>query len=172
MLFEKRGKTMWLIILLVIVVVVITIVKNGSGNNTASSNDVATLFSYYKTIRNDYHSGSRSSSVIIGSPIVEYNGTSVLSGFLAVYVSEDDNSGAARAQALGMQTKARDGKFEHQFVIRKKFSKQTKRQLLQAVGVKIQEAYPNDLLKYDDTLPLLVSVVDLKDFIEMLQNRN
>ena len=162
---------MWIIILIVIAIIIISATNNGSNSGTASSDDTSLLFSYYEKIRNDYHNGSCSSSVIIGSPVVEYNGTSVLSGFLAVYVSEKDNSGAEKAQMLGMQTKTRDGKYEHQFVIRKKFSKQAKRQLLQDVCAKIQEAYPNDLLKYDDSLPLLMSTIDLKDFMEMLQNR-
>lgn len=161
---------MWIIVLIIALIIVVN-VKNNSGSSSASSNDVALLFSYYEMIRNNYHNESHSSSIIIGSPIVEYNGTSVLSSFLAVYVSEENNSGIAKAQALGMQTKARNGKFEHQFVIRKKYSKQDKKQLLQAVGYKIQEAYPNDLLNYDDSLPLLVSVVDMKNFFEMIQNR-
>lgn len=161
---------MWIIILIIIAIIIIAAANSGSNSGTASSDDAALLFSYYKKIRNDYHNGSRSSSIIVGSPVVEYNGTSVLSGFLAVYVSEKDDSGAAKAKMLGMQTKTRDGKFEHQFVIRKKFSKQAKRQLLQAVGAKIQETYPNDLLKYNDSLPLLMSAIDLKDFMEMLQN--
>ena len=122
-------------------------------------------------VRNNYQNGSHSSSIIIGSSVVNYNGTTVLFGFLAVFVTEEDNSRAARAQAIGMQTRELNGKFEHQFVIRKKFSKQAKRQLLQVVGVKIQESYPNDLLKYDDSIPMLVSIVDMKDFIETIQSR-
>lgn len=162
---------MWLIILIVIVVIIVAVAKNGSGGGTASSEDAALLYSYYEMVRNNYQNGSRSSSIVIGSPVVDYNGTAVLSGFLAVFVTEEDNSGAARAQAIGMQTREHNGKFEHQFVIRKKFSKQAKRQLLQTVGAKIQEAYPNDLLKYDDSLPMLASIVDMKDFIEAIQSR-
>lgn len=159
---------MWLIILIVIVVIVVIAAKNGSGSVTISPDDAVLLFSYYEMIRNNYQN---SSPIVIGSPVVDCNGTAVLSGFLAVFVTEDDNSGAARAQAIGMQTRERNGKFEHQFVIRKKFSKQAKRQLLQSVGAKIQETYRNDLLKYDDSIPMLVSMVDMKDFIEAIQSR-
>lgn len=162
---------MWLFILIVIALIAISVAKKGNGGVKASSNDGALFFSYYEMVRNKYQNGSRSSSIVIGSPVVDYNGTAVLSGFLSVFVTEDDNSGAERAQAIGMQTRERNGKFEHQFVIRKRFSKQAKRQLLQYVGTLIQQSYPNDLLKYDDSIPMLVSIVDMKDFIEAIQSR-
>lgn len=162
---------MWLIILIIIIIVVIImLVRKNSGGNV-SSDDVNRLFVYYEKIRNNYHNGSRCSAIFLASPVVEYDGTPVLSGFLSVFVLEDDNSGDASAQAIGMESKERDGKFEHHFIIKKRFSKSVKRQLLQTVGAKIQEFYPNDLLNYDDSIPMLTSMVDMKDFIEAIQAR-
>ena len=111
---------MWIIILIVTAIIIIVAVKAVATKGSASSDDSALLFSYYEAIRNNYYSESHYDPVYIASPLVEYNGTYVLSAFLAVYVSEEDDSGVEKAQALGMQTREIDGKFEHQFVIRKK----------------------------------------------------
>ena len=128
-----------------------------------------TLFAFYEKIRNEYHGGIRNCIIHVGPPFVDYNGTLVASGFLAVYVSEDDNRNASYAQALGMQTKMTNGKFEHQFVIRKKFSTNQKREILQIVANRIQQTYYNDYLTYDRSVPFLISLTDMKDFVSSMQ---
>ena len=162
---------MWLVIILIILVVIIALARKNGTSGSDSAQDSALLFSYFEKVRNQYYGGERNCSIIVGSPIVEIDGTSVLSGHLTVYVSEEDNSGSFRAQALGMQTKFRDGKYEHHLIIRKKFSKQAKQQILQDVGIKIQQTYSNDFISYDPKLPMLMVLTDLKNFVEATQRR-
>lgn len=161
---------MWIIVVIIVIIAIIALAnRSGSGGGTNSADDAALLFSYFEKIRSQYFDGARNCKIIIGSPIVDINGTSVLSGHLAAYVSEEDASNSDRAQALGMETKLRDGKYEYQYVIRKKFSKQAKQQILQEVGIRIQQTYSNDFITYDAKLPLLMVITDLKDFVEMTQ---
>lgn len=161
---------MWFVIILAIIVIVVFLVKGSNKGSSYSQEDVSLLFSYYEKIRNDYYNGSDGNSIIVGGPLIEYNNDYVVSSFLAVYVSEDNNAGAGRAEALGMQTKVRKDKFEHQFIVKKKLSKQAKRQIMQDLMRRIQEYYPNDLLSYDNSLPLLIAGIEMKDFMEMIQN--
>lgn len=159
---------MWIVIIIIVGVIVFASIKGNKSSN-GSIEDASLLFSYFEMIRNSYYGGEQNCSILIGSPTVEYNGTVMLSGHLAAFVSKDNNLETAKAQALGMETRAVDGKYEHLFIVKKKFSKQTKKQVLQAIGNKIIQSYPNDLIKYDDSIPLLMIVTDIKDFIEAVE---
>lgn len=131
--------------------------------------EAETLFYYYERIRNGFHGGARNCMINVGPPLVEYNGTLIPSGFLAAYVSEDNNSNSGRAQSLSMETKMIKGKYEHRLVIRKKFSKSQKRDILQIVANRIQQLYPNDYISYDNSVPFLISLTDMRDFISSMQ---
>lgn len=128
-----------------------------------------TLFSFYEKTRNEYHGGARNCMINVGPPFVEYDGTLVASGFLAVYVSEDDNRNAGYAQTIGMQTRMTQGKYEHQFVIRKKFSTNQKREILKIVAKRIEQTYSNDYLTYDKSVPFLIALTDMRDFVSSMQ---
>ena len=131
--------------------------------------EAETLFAYYEKVRNVYYGGSRNCMINVGPPFVEYNGTLVASGFLAVYVTEDDNHNAGCAQTLGMETRMKEGKFEHQFVIRKKFSTGQKREVLQIVAKKLQQVYGNDYFSFDKSVPFIISLTDMKDIVSSMQ---
>lgn len=161
---------MWLVVAIVIIVVIIAIAANANGNGSASPDNVALLFSHFEKVRNEYHGGKRNCRIVIGSPITEYNGTSILTAFLSVYVPEEDNSGAERARNLGMQSKFRDNKYEHHLVIREKFSKSAKQAIIQEVVRQIRQTYPNDFVTYDDKLPMSMVITDMKDFIETMHS--
>ena len=159
---------MRIIVIIVVVVVIIAILNKNGSSGINSEEEAALLFSYFEKIRNQYYGGARNCHITIGSPVVDIDGTPVLSGHLAAYVTEDD-SNSGRAQAMEMETKIRDGKFENLFVIRKKFSRQAKQDILEKVGARIQQTYSNDFIVYDSDLPMLSVLTDLKDFVEMTQ---
>lgn len=101
---------MWIIFIIVIAIIIFAF-KSGSSGRANLNDDTASLFSYFKKIRNHYYNGVRNCSIIIGSPVIKIDGTSVLSDYLVIYVLEEDDSNVGHAKALGMQTKFRDKKF-------------------------------------------------------------
>lgn len=157
----------WVIGIVVVIIIVVVIVKSGKNKPANLSQDMEKAFSYYEKIRNEYFNDKKSSVIVLGSPLVEYNGTYVPSVFFAVYVSDEDNSGAAKAQGMGMETKMQNEKYVHQFVIKNKYSKNNKIQMLQMLANKIEQKYPNDYLKADFSLPILMSAIDSKDYMEI-----
>ena len=161
-----------IIIIQIIIVFVVIAVANSKKNTppSPSSIDIVTImFNYYQRIRNEYIDDENKKTIIIGSPVIEYNGTLVLSGFLSLCVREDDTSKSGLAQSLGMDTKFIQGKYVHELVIRQSFSKSNKISIIEAVGKRIQEVYPNDQLNWDKSIPALFAIKDMKDVWESFQ---
>ena len=159
---------MWIIIVIIIVIIVIAVSnsKESSSSTLSSVDVVTTLFGYYQRIRNEYIDDENKKTILIGSPVVEYNGTLVLSGFLSVGVREDDTSKNELAHSLGMDTKFIQEKYINELVIRQRFSKSNKIAIIEEVRKKIQEAYPNDQLNFDTSIPALFAMKDMKDVWE------
>jgi len=65
-----------------------------------------------------------------------------------------------------MDTKFIQEKYINELVIRQRFSKSNKIAIIEAVGKKIQEAYPNDQLNFDTSIPALFAMKDMKDVWE------
>ena len=160
----------WVIGLVVIIMIIVAISKSRKNDTVNLAQDVESAFFYYEKIRNQYLNDRESSVIVLGTPFVEYNGTYVPSVFFAVYVSEEDNSGTTKANGMGMETRMQNNKYVHQFVIKNKYSKKNKIQMLQMLANKIGQEYPNDYLKADFSIPILMSAIDIKDFMEMVQN--
>ena len=87
-----------------------------------------------------------------------------MSSFLSVSVSEKDARNSERAAKLGMDTKYVNGEYVYEFVIRKKFSGRKKRVIIETVGDLIRDAYPNDMVKYNKSIPAVFAAKDINIF--------
>ena len=154
---------------IIIVVVVVIIKKKNEGTNVTGGSydaELTRLEGFYSTIRQNLNN--------LGGGVISVNTYFFMlngrvdssSAFLSVGVRNVTNT--ALAQQLGMEVANLNGEIECRFVLRKKFSTSTKRVILSELGGRLAEKYPNDVLKYDNSIPALLCMVDVKNIMDMM----
>lgn len=163
-----------LLFLVIIIVIVVVIKRKNDAKNVANvSNgkydaELAKLENYYSIIRENAD-GLGVGVICISTYFFVLDGrVDSSSSFLAVSVRNVAN--IALAKQLGMDVANLNGELEYRFILKGKFGISTKRAILSEMSNRIAEKYPNDVLKYDNSIPALFCSIDVKNIMNMMGN--
>lgn len=164
---------MWLVVIIIAIIIFAMAKKTKDTENVTNGkrdDDINKLLMYYEATRNNVE--ALGANVIgISTFWFELDGKiSSSSGYMSVCVNGGTND--ALAKRLGMDVKTIEGEKYYQFVIRKHFSTTEKREVLRKLVSELSARYDNDAFQFDETIPAIFSMVDQKDFINLINQIN
>lgn len=158
-----------LLFIIILIALIVIIKKNIDKKKVDSGNydhAIAQLTGYYDTTRSNLEALG-ASVISISTYWFESEGKAdSSSSYMSVCVREGTND--SLANSLGMNVSMIEGKMNYQFVLKGKYSRTVKREIIKKLAESLRNIYPDDVFEIDESIPALFAMVNSRRMYEML----
>ena len=158
------------LLFIILAIVLIVIIKKNIDKKKVASGDydsaISQLVGYYDITRSNLEALG-ANIISISTYWFETDGKAdSSSSFMSVCVREGTND--SLADSLGMNVSMIEGKVNYQFVVKGRFSKTTKCEIIKKVAERLRKNYSDDVIEIDESIPALFAMVNSRRMYEML----